>query len=527
MSTGQETKGLTVGIDLGTSNSVVAVMRDGEPVVLADAQGNRTQPSVVAYGYGNAAVVGHRARQQLTYAPENTVFSAKRLIGRRYGSEEVERMRRMVAWGIAEGPHGDARVRVQGKIYAVPEISARVLSHMKEVAEAATGEPVTGAVITVPAYFNDQQRQATRDAATIAGLECLRIINEPTAAALAYGFGRERRQHIAVYDLGGGTFDMTILRMEPGVYEVLSTAGDTFLGGDDFDSAIATWLQETVEKQHDIDLSDNYTARTKLRDAAERAKVALSGLPAVEVRVPNLARDSHGKGVSVHTRLDRSQALRLVMPLIQRTFVVVDDAMSQAGLSTAQIDAVLLVGGMTRFPAVQEAVGKYFGKEPVGSINPDEVVAVGAALQAHTLTQGFNPDAAVLLDVTPQTLGVGTVGGFVEPLIPRNTAIPTDSSKIFHTAHDNQTEVRIRVFQGESRMQGDNELLGHFVLDGLRPAPRGEVRIRVTFAIDADGIVHVSAVDEESGRAQEITIEASSGLTQDEVQEMRFDELGF
>ncbi len=527
MSTGQEAEGLTVGIDLGTSNSVVAVMRDGEPVVLADAQGQRTQPSVVAYGYGNAAVVGHRARQQLTYAPENTVFSAKRLIGRRYGSEEVERMRRMVAWGIAEGPHGDARVRVQGKVYAVPEVSARVLAHMKEIAEQATGETVTGAVITVPAYFNDQQRQATRDAADIAGLKCLRIINEPTAAALAYGFGRERRQHVAVYDLGGGTFDMTILRMEPGVYEVLSTAGDTFLGGDDFDTAIAQWLQTTVEKQHDIDLSDNHTARTKLRDAAERAKVALSALPAVEVRVPSLARDRQGKGVSVHTRMDRSQALRLVMPLIQRTFVVVDDAMSQAGLSTTQIDAVLLVGGMTRFPAVQEAVGKYFGKEPVASINPDEVVAVGAALQAHTLTQGFNPDAAVLLDVTPQTLGVGTVGGFVEPLIPRNTAIPSDSSKVFHTAHDNQTEVRIRVFQGESRMQADNELLGHFVLDGLRPAPRGEVKVRVTFSIDADGIVHVAAVDEESGRAQEITIEASSGLTQDEVKQMKFDDLGF
>ncbi|MCK6503533.1 Hsp70 family protein [Myxococcota bacterium] len=521
------TEELTVGIDLGTSNSVVAIVRDGEPVVLADEAGNRTHPSVVAFGYGSATVVGHRARQQLTYAPENTVYSAKRLIGRRYSSEVVERMKRMVSWGITEGPHGDARIRVQGKVWAVPEVSARVLSHMKEIAEHATGGKVGSAVITVPAYFNDHQRQATRDAAAIAGLKVLRIINEPTAAALAYGFGRERRQHVAVYDLGGGTFDMTVLRMEPGIYEVLSTSGDTFLGGDDFDAAIADWLRAQVEKQHSIDLSDNHTARTKLRDAAERAKIALSALPAVEIRVPSLARDKQGHGIAVHTRIDRMQALELVMPLIQRTFVVVDDALSQAGLSTAQIDAVLLVGGMTRFPAVAEAVGRYFGKEPVGSINPDEVVAVGAAIQAHSLAQGFDPEAAVLLDVTPQTLGVGTVGGFVEPLIPRNTAIPTDASKVFHTAQDNQTEVRIKVFQGESRMQADNELLGHFVLDGLRPAPRGECRVKVTFSIDADGIVHVAAIDQESGRAQEITIEASSNLSREEVQKMKFADLGF
>ena len=527
MSTASETDGIVVGIDLGTSNSVVATILDGEPVVLTDEAGNRTQPSVVAFGYGAAAVVGHRARQQLTYAPENTVYSAKRLIGRRYASEEVERMKRLVAWGIAEGPHGDARIRVQGKVYAIPEVSARILIHLKEIAQAATDQKVTGAVITVPAYFNDHQRQATRDAAGIAGIRCLRIINEPTAAALAYGFGRERRQHIAVYDLGGGTFDITILRMEPGLYEVLSTSGDTFLGGDDFDAAIATWLRTQLDGQYDIDLSTNHAALAKLRDAAERAKIALSALPAVEVRVPSLARDKTGKSVNLHTHIDREQALELVMDLVQRTFVVVDDAMAQAGLSTAQIDAVLLVGGMTRFPPVAEAVGKYFGKEPVGSINPDEVVAVGAAIQARTLTQGFDPDASVLLDVTPQTLGVGTVGAFVEPLIPRNTAIPAEAGKVFHTAQDNQTEVRIKVYQGESRMQVDNELLGHFVLDGLRPASRGEVRVRVSFSIDADGIVHVSAVDEESARTQEITIEASSGLTPEEVQKMRFDELGF
>ncbi|NOY26277.1 MAG: Hsp70 family protein [Oligoflexia bacterium] len=520
-------EGLTVGIDLGTSNSVVALMQDGEAVILPDQQGNRIHPSVVAFGYGNTAVVGHRAKQQLTYSPENTIYSAKRLIGRRYSSDEVERMKRMVSWGIAEGPHGDARVRVQGKIYAVPEVSARVLAHMKEIAEQATGQKVNAAVITVPAYFNDQQRQATRDAANIAGLATKRIINEPTAAALAYGYGRERRQHIAVYDLGGGTFDMTVLRMEPGLIEVLSTSGDTFLGGDDFDAKIAEWLQATIEREHDIDLSDNFTARTKLRDAAERAKIALSTLPAVEVRVPSLARDKTGKSVSVNTRLDRAKFINLVMPLLQRTFVVVDDALSQAGLSTAQIDDVLLVGGMTRLPVIGEAVGKYFSKAPVGSINPDEVVAIGAAIQAHSLTQGFDPGAAVLLDVTPQTLGIGTVGGFVEPLIPRNTAIPSDANKIFHTAQDNQTEVRIKVYQGESRMQGDNELLGHFILDGLKPAPRGECKIKVTFSIDANGIVNVSAIDQESGRAHELSIEASSALTQDEVHNMKFDELGF
>ncbi len=520
-------EGVTVGIDLGTSNSVVSVVRDGQPVVLADEEGIAIQPSVVAYGHGNSAIVGHRARQQMVYAPENTVYSAKRLIGRRYASDEVERMKRLVTWGIAEGPQGDARVRVQGKVYAVPEVSARVLAHMRDIAERATGKKVEGAVITVPAYFNDQQRQATRDAAAIAGLKVLRILNEPTAAALAYGFGSERRQHIAVYDLGGGTFDMTVLRMEPGVYEVLSTAGDTFLGGDDFDTEIAEWLRAQVEKQHGIDLTENITARTKLRDAAERAKVALSALPAVEVRVPNLARDRQGRAVSLHLRLDRDQALQLVMPLIQRSFLVVDDALNQAGLATAQIDAVLLVGGMTRFPPVAEAVGRYFGKQPVNSINPDEVVAVGAAIQADALTRGFDPDATILLDVTPQTLGVGTVGGFVEPIIPRNTAIPTDAHKVFHTAHDNQTEVRIAVFQGESRLQADNELLGQFVLDGLRPAPRGETRVKVTFAIDADGIVHVSAIDQETGRARDIAIEASSNMSREEVKQLSFQDLGF
>jgi molecular chaperone DnaK len=472
-------------------------------------------------------VVGHRARQQLAYAPENTVFSAKRLIGRRFGSEEVERIRRMVGWGVAEGPNGDARVRVQGKVYAVQEISAHVLAHMKRVAETATGETVDAAVITVPAYFNDMQRQATRDAAQIAGLNCLRIINEPTSAALAYGFGQGKRQHIAVYDLGGGTFDISVLRLDDDLFEVISTSGDTFLGGDDFDMVIADHLVAEVKRTTGVDVSDSHAARTKLREAAERTKRALSQVEAVAVKVPGLGKDKDGNAIGLQTRLDHHTVQQLVMPLIQQSFVVTDEALSLAGLTPAQIDQVLLVGGMTRFPLIRDAVGHYFGQEAGAHLNPDEVVALGAAIQAHNLTSFEEVPGAVLLDVTPQTLGIRTVGGFVESLIPRNTPIPTEAGKVFHTAHDNQHEVRIQVFQGESRMATDNELLGEFVLSGLRPAPRGEVQVRVTFAIDADGIVKVTAKDMDSGRAVDMLIEASSNLSEDEIQDMKFDDLGF
>jgi molecular chaperone DnaK len=521
--------GIAVGIDLGTSNSVIATVLDGQAIVLADAEGRSVHPSVVAFGYGHAVVVGHRARQQLAYAPENTVFSAKRLIGRRYASEEVQRLRKTVGWGIAEGPRGDARVRVQGRVYAVQEISAHVLAHMKTIAEQATGQPVDGAVITVPAYFNDQQRQATRDAATIAGLNCLRIINEPTAAALAYGYGQGHRQHIAVYDLGGGTFDISVLRLEGELFEVVSTAGDTFLGGDDFDMAIADHLIAQFHAQSGIDITENPAARAKVLDAAERSKRALSQVNAVAVKVPGLARDDSGEPVGLSTTLDQATVQQLVMPLMKRTFVVCDEAIAQAGLHGGQIDHVLLVGGMTRFPLVREAVSHYFGKKALDHLNPDQVVAQGAAIQAWNLTSFETADApdAVLLDVTPQTLGVRTVGGFVEPLIPRNTPIPTEASKIFHTAHDDQTEVRVTVCQGEGRNVQDNELLGEFVLSGLRPAPRGEVRVTITFAIDADGIVRVVARDDETGHAVDMTIEASSNLSAEEVEEMRFDELGF
>jgi molecular chaperone DnaK len=516
-----------VGIDLGTSNSVVAIIKDGEPVVLADKEGRKVQPSVIAFGYGATVVVGQRARQQMSYSPENTVYSSKRLIGRRFNSSEVERMRNEVPWGITEGPHGDARIRVQGKVFSVPEVSAHVLRHMKKLAEEATGEEVSHAVITVPAYFNDQQRQATRDAAAIAGLNCLRIVNEPTAAALAYNMGAVRQQNIAVYDLGGGTFDMSILRVEADVLEVVSTAGDTFLGGDDFDTTIAAHLQGLLEASSGVSVVGNLSAMAKLREAAERAKVALSEAEVTEVRVPGLARDAQGQTVHLRQELDRAAVDKLVMPLIQRTFLVVDDALAQAGLTAGQIDQVLLVGGMTRFPSVREAVGAYFQKSPIDRINPDEVVAIGAALQAWNLTRVAEQPASLLLDVTPLSLGVRTVGGFVDPIIPRNSGIPTDATKVFHTAHDSQTEVRIQVYQGESKLAADNELLGEFVLDGLRPAPRGEARIRVSFAIDADGIVKVTAEDVQTGRERELRIEASSGLTRDEVQQMRFDDLSF
>ncbi|MBM4390468.1 MAG: Hsp70 family protein [Deltaproteobacteria bacterium] len=519
--------GVAVGIDLGTSNSCVAAVRDGEPVVFADAEGRRTQPSVVAFGYGKSAVVGHRARRQILYAPEHTVVSAKRLIGRRADSEEVRRMKAQSAFGITEGENGDVRIRVQGRLISAPEVSAHVLMHMKKIAEAALDEDVDKAVITVPAYFNDAQRQATRDAASIAGLECLRIINEPTAAALAYGFRQGKRQHVAVYDLGGGTFDISVLRIDDDFFEVVATAGDTFLGGDDFDYAAADQFLDKFCRQTGLNLADNRTVRMKLREAAERAKIALSTADEVQVQVPALHRGPDGKQHDFTALVDRFTYAQWVMPLVQRTFDVCDDALKAASMTTRQVDHVLLVGGMTRFPLVRDAVQQFFGKSPNASLNPDEVVAVGAAIQAHALTNVGEAASSVLLDVTPQSLGVRTVGGFVEVVIPRNTAIPTDSSKVFHTALDSQTEVRIAVFQGESRMAADNELLGEFVLEGLTPRPRGQVKVRVTFEIDNDGIVHVRALDDSLGIENSIRIEAKSGLAPEEIKAARFDDVDF
>ena len=519
--------GAAVGIDLGTSNSCVAMVRDGVPIVFADVEGRRTQPSVVAFGHARTVAVGHRARKQLLYAPESTVMSAKRLIGRRYSSMEVQRMKALAAFGITEGDSGDVRIRVHGRLYSPQEVSAHVLVHMKKIAEAATGETVDKAVITVPAYFNDNQRQATRDAATIAGLECLRIVNEPTAAALAYGFQQNKRQHVAVYDLGGGTFDVSVLRIDDDFFEVIATSGDTFLGGDDFDALAAEQFLAQFERQIGLSLHDNRTVRLKLRDAAEQAKIALTDAEEVDVHIPALYRTTDGHDFELRTRVDRYQYAAWVMPLVQKSFVVVDEALRMAGMNARQIDHVLCVGGMTKVPMIRDAVRQYFGKDPNVRINPDEVVAVGAAIQAHTLTATAPVASAVLLDVTPQSLSVRTLGGYCEVLIPRNTSVPTESSKVFFTAHDNQTEVRVAVFQGESRVAAENELLGEFVLDGLPPLERGQIRIRITFEIDADGIVHVRAVDDKLGREQSIRIEQRTGLSAAEVKQARFDDIGF
>ena len=383
--------GIAVGIDLGTSNSCVAYMDGGKARVLKDRDGRGTQPSVVAFGQGRSVVCGHKARRQLIYAPQNTVASAKRFIGRRFASEQVRRLMESTAYGVVEGPNGDARVRVQGKIYTLPEVAAYVLQHMRRIAEESIGETVDRAVITVPAYFNDAQRQATRDAAEIAGLDCLRIVNEPTAAALAYGFGKGRRQFIGVYDLGGGTFDISILRLEDELFEVISTSGDTFLGGDDFDSEVGDWLKDVFERQTGVDLAENRTARLKLREAAERSKIALSSATEVEVHVPNLARDVEGRELDLRTRLDRMQYARITLPIVQRTFLTCDEALAEAGMAASQIDHVLLVGGMTRYPLIREAVAQYFGKRPYTDLNPDEVVAIGASIQAFNLTNTEEP----------------------------------------------------------------------------------------------------------------------------------------
>jgi molecular chaperone DnaK len=515
--------GINIGIDLGTSNSVVAVMGEDGPVVLEDASGHRLHPSVVALGHGGTPIVGHLARQQLAYAPETTVASAKRLIGRRYTDDETRRMRAQVAWIIAEGEQGDAQIRVGGKTHPVQEISAFVLRHLVQVAEAATGETVDGAVITVPAYFNDQQRQATRDAAEIARLKCLRIINEPTAAAMAYGYTEQKNQRIVVYDLGGGTFDVSVLHIGDDLIEVISTAGDTFLGGDDFDSAIAEHIRATAEADDRVIIPDGHNSRMRLRTAAQRIKHALGDHETVEFKLPGLGQRD-GKPVDIKVGLNRTLARNITLPLMQRSFVVCDDAIAQAGLNPAQVDGVLLVGGMTRFPPVKEVVGAYFGGDPIDSINPDEVVAVGAAIQAHNLTSFSEEPSPVLLDVTPQTLGIGTAGGFMDPLVERNTPIPTMASKVFHTASANQTEVRIRVYQGDQREAMKNYLLGEFILDGLPPAERGEVRIRITFGIDADGIINVKALDSKTGRTKGLRVESSSSLSEAQVQELRFEE---
>ena len=504
-----------IGIDLGTTNSVVAVVEAGDPTVIANQEGSRLTPSVAGFTKDGEIPVGQVAKRQAITNPENTVFSIKRFMGRRY--DEVLQEIKLVPYKVVRADNGDARVEVRGKVYSPPEISAMILRKLKEAAEAYLGEKITKAVITVPAYFNDSQRQATKDAGTIAGLEVLRIINEPTAAALAYGMDKKKDETIAVYDLGGGTFDISILEIGEGVFEVKATNGDTHLGGDDFDQCIIDWIAEEFKKEYGIDLRKDRMALQRLKEAAEKAKCELSTTLQTEINLPFITADASGPKHLVLT-LTRAKLEALVADLIERTVGPCRQAMQDAGVTPKDIDEVILVGGQTRMPKVQETVRQLFGKEPHKGVNPDEVVAVGAAVQAAVLT-GEVKDL-LLLDVTPLSLGIETLGGVMTTLIPRNTTIPTKKSEIFTTAADNQTSVEVHVLQGERPMARDNRTLGKFHLVGIPPAPRGIPQIEVTFDIDANGILNVSAKDMATSKQQAITITASSGLAKDEVEKM-------
>ncbi|HID96195.1 MAG TPA: molecular chaperone DnaK [Candidatus Latescibacteria bacterium] len=504
-----------IGIDLGTTNSCVAVMEGKDPVVIANAEGNRTTPSVVSFSKTGERLVGGPAKRQAITNPNKTIYSIKRFMGRRYG--EVGREMKEVPFKVIRGRNDLAMVEIDGKQYSPPEISAMILQKMKQTAEDYIGEKVTQAVITVPAYFNDSQRQATKDAGRIAGLEVLRIINEPTAASLAYGLDKKKDEKIAVYDLGGGTFDISILEIGEGVFEVLSTNGDTHLGGDDFDERIINWLAEEFIKQEGIDIRKDPMALQRLKEAAEKAKCELSSSMQTEINLPFITADQNGPK-HLNITLTRAKLEQLVDDLIEKTREPCRLALKDAGLSPSDIDEVILVGGQTRMPKVQQTVRELFGKEPHKGVNPDEVVAVGAAIQAGVLTGDIKD--VLLLDVTPLSLGVETLGGVFTKLIERNTTIPTRKSEIFSTAADGQTSVEIHVLQGEREMAADNRTIGRFHLDGIPPAPRGVPQIEVTFDIDANGILNVSAQDKATGKQQSIRIEASSGLTEQEIDRM-------
>jgi molecular chaperone DnaK len=512
---GEDDMAKVIGIDLGTTNSVVALMEGGEPVVIPNQEGSRLTPSVVAFTKDGQILVGQVAKRQAITNPENTIFSIKRFMGRRH--EEVQEELKKVPYKVVAGPNGDVRIVVMGKQYSPPEISAMILRKLKEAAEAYLGETVTQAVITVPAYFNDSQRQATKDAGQIAGLEVQRIINEPTAAALAYGLDKKNDEEIAVYDLGGGTFDISILEIGQGVFEVKATNGDTHLGGDDFDQRIMDWIADEFKKEHGIDLRKDRMALQRLKEAAERAKIELSSTIQTEINLPFITADATGPKHLVMT-LTRAKLEALVDDLIQRTVPPCQQAMKDAGIAAADIDEVILVGGQTRMPKVQQVVTQVSGKEPHKGVNPDEVVAVGAAIQAGVLAGDVKN--VVLLDVTPLSLGIETLGGVMTPLIPRNTTIPTRKSENFSTAADNQTSVEVHVVQGERPLAGDNRTLGRFNLVGIPPAPRGTPQIEVAFDIDANGILNVSAKDVASGKQQQVTITASSGLSKQDVDRM-------
>jgi molecular chaperone DnaK len=511
-----------IGIDLGTTNSCVAIVEEGVPTVIPNRGGYKTTPSMVAITEAGKRLVGHIAKRQAITNAENTVYAAKRLIGRKWSSPQVKNAILTASYKIVEGPHGDVRIQLRDKTYSVPEISAMILQEMKLFAEDYLSEPISKAVITVPAYFNDNQRQATKDAGQIAGLDVIRIVNEPTAAALAYGFGKNIEKTIAVFDLGGGTFDISILEIGAGgVFKVIATAGDTFLGGEDFDARIIDWLVQGFKEQHGVDLRQDRMALQRLKDASEKAKCELSSVTETEINLPFIISNARNEALHLQRTLTRQTLESLCEDLIERCIEICKQTLEDARLDRDEVEDVVLVGGMTRMVKVQEAVRDFFGREPCKGVHPDEVVALGAAVQGAALVD--ESKQMILLDVTPHALGIMTFGSNFEELIPQNTTVPTSRSKIFTTSRDNQTAVKILVMQGEHERATDNELLGEFILTGLRRAPKGQVEIEVTFSINSDGIVAVSAKDLETGQEQSIQVTASSGLTKEEVGRMMED----